>query len=166
MNVPVSYSCIKFQNPIIHSKAPVSLQTLSHSPSFVLSSLVAPLCSMKPLQFTTTKLSTQPYVPTSTSRFQSKTPFQFDLPMVQPNITSLRPNVSDHLAYNNNTNNNTIPKNNTTNINNGNANRNIDNAASNVRNLNNGKRKRSWSRAVFSNLQRKGLEIQFQQNVF
>lgn len=25
-----------------------------------------------------------------------------------------------------------------------------------------GKRKRSWSRAVFSNLQRKGLEIQFQ----
>ncbi|KAI9576488.1 hypothetical protein GQX74_009545 [Glossina fuscipes] len=166
MNVPVSYSCIKFQNPIIHSKAPVSLQTLSHSPSFVLSSLVAPLCSMKPLQFTTTKLSTQPYVPTSTSRFQSKTPFQFDLPMVQPNITSLRPNVSDHLAYNNNTNNNTIPKNNTTNINNGNANRNIDNAASNVRNLNNGKRKRSWSRAVFSNLQRKGLEIQFQQQKY
>ncbi|XP_055904669.1 homeobox protein H2.0-like [Eupeodes corollae] len=31
---------------------------------------------------------------------------------------------------------------------------------------NNGKRKRSWSRAVFSNLQRKGLEIQFQQQKY
>ncbi|EDX03894.1 homeobox protein H2.0 [Drosophila simulans] len=30
----------------------------------------------------------------------------------------------------------------------------------------NGKRKRSWSRAVFSNLQRKGLEIQFQQQKY
>lgn len=29
-----------------------------------------------------------------------------------------------------------------------------------------GKRKRSWSRAVFSNLQRKGLEIQFQQQKY
>uniref|UniRef100_A0A1B0A5L2 Homeobox domain-containing protein n=1 Tax=Glossina pallidipes TaxID=7398 RepID=A0A1B0A5L2_GLOPL len=162
---PESYSSVKFQSPIIHSKTPVSLQTLSHSPSFVLSSLVAPLCGIKPLQFTTTKFSTQPYVSTSTSRFRSKTPFQFDLPVVQPNITSLRPNVSDHLAYNNN-NNNTIPNNNTTNINNGNANRNIDNAAGNVQNLNNGKRKRSWSRAVFSNLQRKGLEIQFQQQKY
>lgn len=121
---------------------------------------------MKPLQFTTTKFSTQPFVSTSTSRFRSKTPFQFDLPMVQPNITSLRTNVSDHLAYNNNNNNNTMPNNNTTNINNGNANRNIDNAAGNVQNLNNGKRKRSWSRAVFSNLQRKGLEIQFQQQKY
>lgn len=32
--------------------------------------------------------------------------------------------------------------------------------------MNNGKRKRSWSRAVFSNLQRKGLEIQFQQQKY
>ncbi|XP_055857617.1 homeobox protein H2.0-like [Episyrphus balteatus] len=31
---------------------------------------------------------------------------------------------------------------------------------------NSGKRKRSWSRAVFSNLQRKGLEIQFQQQKY
>ncbi|XP_030377809.1 homeobox protein H2.0 [Scaptodrosophila lebanonensis] len=31
---------------------------------------------------------------------------------------------------------------------------------------NNGKRKRSWSRAVFTNLQRKGLEIQFQQQKY
>lgn len=31
-----------------------------------------------------------------------------------------------------------------------------------VQSTNSGKRKRSWSRAVFSNLQRKGLEIQFQ----
>lgn len=30
----------------------------------------------------------------------------------------------------------------------------------------NNKRKRSWSRAVFSNLQRKGLEIQFQQQKY
>ncbi|XP_022229365.2 homeobox protein H2.0 [Drosophila obscura] len=30
----------------------------------------------------------------------------------------------------------------------------------------NGKRKRSWSRAVFTNLQRKGLEIQFQQQKY
>ncbi|KAL5275936.1 HLX family protein [Megaselia abdita] len=30
----------------------------------------------------------------------------------------------------------------------------------------NGKRKKSWSRAVFSNLQRKGLEIQFQQQKY
>ncbi|XP_017843565.1 homeobox protein H2.0 [Drosophila busckii] len=33
-------------------------------------------------------------------------------------------------------------------------------------NNNNGKRKRSWSRAVFTNLQRKGLEIQFQQQKY
>lgn len=33
-------------------------------------------------------------------------------------------------------------------------------------NIGNGKRKRSWSRAVFSNLQRKGLEIQFQQQKY
>ncbi|EDW12165.2 uncharacterized protein Dmoj_GI11292 [Drosophila mojavensis] len=33
-------------------------------------------------------------------------------------------------------------------------------------NNSNGKRKRSWSRAVFTNLQRKGLEIQFQQQKY
>ncbi|XP_001357200.3 homeobox protein H2.0 [Drosophila pseudoobscura] len=37
---------------------------------------------------------------------------------------------------------------------------------SNSGNNSNGKRKRSWSRAVFTNLQRKGLEIQFQQQKY
>lgn len=35
-----------------------------------------------------------------------------------------------------------------------------------VHSSHNSKRKRSWSRAVFSNLQRKGLEIQFQQQKY
>ncbi|XP_017041246.1 LOW QUALITY PROTEIN: homeobox protein H2.0 [Drosophila ficusphila] len=39
-------------------------------------------------------------------------------------------------------------------------------APSNAAGNNNGKRKRSWSRAVFTNLQRKGLEIQFQQQKY
>ncbi|XP_068151673.1 homeobox protein H2.0 [Drosophila tropicalis] len=40
-------------------------------------------------------------------------------------------------------------------------------SSSNSNNNNsNGKRKRSWSRAVFTNLQRKGLEIQFQQQKY
>ncbi|XP_016971415.2 homeobox protein H2.0 [Drosophila rhopaloa] len=37
---------------------------------------------------------------------------------------------------------------------------------SNTGSSNSGKRKRSWSRAVFTNLQRKGLEIQFQQQKY
>ncbi|KAH8415199.1 hypothetical protein KR215_008169 [Drosophila sulfurigaster] len=45
-------------------------------------------------------------------------------------------------------------------------NANSNNNASSNGNNNNGKRKRSWSRAVFTNLQRKGLEIQFQQQKY
>ncbi|XP_067621803.1 homeobox protein H2.0 [Eurosta solidaginis] len=40
------------------------------------------------------------------------------------------------------------------------------NGTSGAANNGSGKRKRSWSRAVFSNLQRKGLEIQFQQQKY
>ncbi|XP_030555942.1 homeobox protein H2.0 [Drosophila novamexicana] len=110
--------------------------TLLHS-STSTAALLAPLNSLKTLQLT------------QQQRFLAKTSQQQLLDM--PSTATGAASTIQNGAHSSNSNNN---------------NNNSSNGGSNNNNNNNGKRKRSWSRAVFTNLQRKGLEIQFQQQKY
>ncbi|KNC33582.1 Homeobox protein H2.0 [Lucilia cuprina] len=139
-------------------------QHLPAQPNFTLSSLMNPLCGLKPLQMNVQQMGLQNFSTTTANRFNTK--MNFDIPVVRPNIScisSLRhhhmgtTNSNDsHMNFNTNTTASATANTATTNTNTPNAHANISS----------GKRKRSWSRAVFSNLQRKGLEIQFQQQKY
>lgn len=110
-------------------------------------------------------MSMQNFSTALTNRFNAKV--NFDIPIVRPNLNCINPlrhhplqvaSTNDtHMSFSNNTTTSSSTTNSSaTNTNSGNSHGNISS----------GKRKRSWSRAVFSNLQRKGLEIQFQQQKY
>ncbi|XP_065356659.1 homeobox protein H2.0 [Calliphora vicina] len=157
-------SLIRFHHAHMQQQKQLS-QHLPAQPNFTLSSLMNPLCGLKPLQMNVQQMGLQNFsTAAAANRFNTKV--NFDIPVVRPNmqcISSLRhhhlsaTNSNEtHMNFNNNTTASSTGNTATTNSNSGNSHANISS----------GKRKRSWSRAVFSNLQRKGLEIQFQQQKY
>ncbi|TMW52333.1 hypothetical protein DOY81_002590 [Sarcophaga bullata] len=154
-------SLIRFHHAHIQQQKQLT-QHIPAQSNFTLSSLINPLCGLKPLQ-----MGIQNFNTTATNRFNAKV--NFDIPIVRPNLTcmpTLRhphltpPNSNEsHINFNTTTSTTTTSTSSTAAVN-------TTNSATAHGNLNNGKRKRSWSRAVFSNLQRKGLEIQFQQQKY
>ncbi|KAH8263511.1 hypothetical protein KR044_010044 [Drosophila immigrans] len=119
-----------------------------HKAATLLHSSTSTLNSLKTLQLT------QPH------RFLAKSAQQqlLDIPTTATGAASAIQN-GGHTHNSSNSNSNTS---NSSSNHSNNANSNNNSGSSN----NNGKRKRSWSRAVFTNLQRKGLEIQFQQQKY
>ncbi|KAM7352617.1 homeodomain protein 2.0 [Cochliomyia hominivorax] len=164
-------SLIRFHQAQIQQQKQLS-QHLPAQPNFSLSSLMNPLCGMKPIQMNTQQMTLQNFssaaaaAAVAANRFNTKV--NFDIPVVRPNlncITTLRhhhltaPNTNDsHMNFNSSSATSSSSTTNSTSTN--------TNSATSHANLSSGKRKRSWSRAVFSNLQRKGLEIQFQQQKY
>lgn len=125
-----------------------------------------PLCGLKPLQLNSQQIGLQNFSTASANRFNAKV--NFDIPIVRTNLGCISTLRHHHLASSNNDESPHMNfNNNTTSTSPGNAATGSNNNSGNSHgNLSSGKRKRSWSRAVFSNLQRKGLEIQFQQQKY
>ncbi|XP_023305578.2 homeobox protein H2.0 [Lucilia cuprina] len=154
-------SLIRFHHAHMQQQKQLS-QHLPAQPNFTLSSLMNPLCGLKPLQMNVQQMGLQNFSTTTANRFNTK--MNFDIPVVRSCISSLRHHHmgtttnsnESHMNFNTNTTASATGNTATTNTNTPNAHTNISS----------GKRKRSWSRAVFSNLQRKGLEIQFQQQKY
>lgn len=142
-------------------------QHLPAHPNFSLSSLMNPLCGIKPTSTNGQQMGLSNFP--APNRFTSKSSLTFDIPVARPNLTCISnlrhhhmtsaPANEGHLNYPNTT-AATSTGSNQSSVNSGN------NTNTQHPTLSNGKRKRSWSRAVFSNLQRKGLEIQFQQQKY
>ncbi|XP_037928038.1 putative uncharacterized protein DDB_G0291608 [Teleopsis dalmanni] len=161
-------SLIRFPTPHVtqtQSKPP----PLNYSP---ISSMIPPLCGLKSLQMN--QYSTSHFRQTSPHRYSiAKSSNSLDIPTAT--ALNLASHHHQHLQQQQQHQNSQLPQQihltstasgtgagstgNSSMPCNPNSNNNLDNA-------NNGKRKRSWSRAVFSNLQRKGLEIQFQQQKY
>ncbi|XP_037818203.1 homeobox protein H2.0 [Lucilia sericata] len=156
-------SLIRFHHAHMQQQKQLT-QHLPAQSNFTLSSLMNPLCGLKPLQMNVQQMGLQNFSTTTSNRFNTK--MNFDIPVVRPNlscISTLRHHHmgttnsnESHMNFNSNTTAPATSNTATTNTNAGNSHANISS----------GKRKRSWSRAVFSNLQRKGLEIQFQQQKY
>ncbi|EDW03039.1 homeobox protein H2.0 [Drosophila grimshawi] len=116
-----------------------------HKAATLLNSTTSALNGLKTLQLT------------QQQRFLAKSAQQqmLDIPITATGAAGTSQNGGHTHSNNNSSNNNGS--------NSGGNNMNGSNSSSNN---NSGKRKRSWSRAVFTNLQRKGLEIQFQQQKY
>ncbi|KAH8404853.1 hypothetical protein KR222_006257 [Zaprionus bogoriensis] len=127
------------QQQLLYPRHQHKAATLLHGATTTAAAMLAPLNGLKTLQ-----LSQQ-------QRFLAKSGQQ----QLLDNSTTTT------MAQSGSNNNNNCNTSNSVNSNNHSSN----SGASNNSN-NNGKRKRSWSRAVFTNLQRKGLEIQFQQQKY
>ncbi|XP_064553913.1 homeobox protein H2.0 [Drosophila montana] len=133
-----------------HQQQQHKAATLLHS-STSTAALQAPLNSLKTLQLT------------QQQRFLAKTAQQqlLDMPSTATGAASTMQNgAHSSNSSSNSNNNNSSSSNGSSNHNN------VNGGGGGNNNNNNGKRKRSWSRAVFTNLQRKGLEIQFQQQKY
>lgn len=139
-------------------------QHLPAQPNFNLSSLMNPLCGLKPLQMNVQQMGLQNFSTAAVNRFNTKV--NFDIPVVRPNLQCISTLRHHHLAATNSNETHMNFNNNTTASSTGNTATTNSNSGNSHANISSGKRKRSWSRAVFSNLQRKGLEIQFQQQKY
>uniref|UniRef100_A0A1I8MPF2 Homeobox domain-containing protein n=1 Tax=Musca domestica TaxID=7370 RepID=A0A1I8MPF2_MUSDO len=149
---------------------------LPAQPNFTLASLMNPMCSIKtvsanphPVGLGNFSLSSV----TPNSRYTTKGAISFDLPGIRPNMNCIS-NLRHHSMTSNESHLH-FPAGNvnasTGNGGSGGSGQAGNNGSSSSHTpstslSSNGKRKRSWSRAVFSNLQRKGLEIQFQQQKY
>uniref|UniRef100_A0A1I8PX57 Homeobox domain-containing protein n=1 Tax=Stomoxys calcitrans TaxID=35570 RepID=A0A1I8PX57_STOCA len=165
---------IRLHHAQIHQK-----QMHPHLPAqtnFSLTALMSPLCGIKQMPTTTQQMGLQSFpvpTPVPNSRYASKSSINFDIPGMRPSINCI-PNLRHHhlvSTASNETHMNFANVNTTagptgSNSNATNSPNNVPSHTSTSINNSNGKRKRSWSRAVFSNLQRKGLEIQFQQQKY
>lgn len=124
-----------------------------------------PLCGLKPLQINTQQIGLQNFSTSSANRFNAKV--NFDIPIVRSNLGCISTLRHHHLTSSNTNESHMNFNNNATAASSVNTATGSNNNSGNSHgNLSSGKRKRSWSRAVFSNLQRKGLEIQFQQQKY
>lgn len=143
---------------------------LPAQPNFSLSSLINPLCGMKPMPSNPQQISLQnfPVPAPPNSRYTSKPSINFDIPGMRPNLTCISNLRHHHLGSTtpNEAHLNFATVNANASSGTGTSSVNSGNSATHTTINSNGKRKRSWSRAVFSNLQRKGLEIQFQQQKY
>ncbi|XP_075151358.1 homeodomain protein 2.0 [Haematobia irritans] len=162
---------IRLHHAQMHQK-PLPPHPIPAQTNFSLNALMSPLCSMKTMGAPQHQLSIQNFPvpsPIPNNRYSPKASINFDIPGMRPNmncISNLRHHHLTNTASNeSHINFQNIGTNTSSQGSNSAATSSASNTPSHISN-NNGKRKRSWSRAVFSNLQRKGLEIQFQQQKY